>query len=89
MNQSILFPDRQHWDEERAAVCFPAQQAGALIECVVSQAVLESYAQQSITSCQHAIELFEQWRFDLEEQAESLIEDEMFNSRGEIELNQE
>jgi len=36
MNQSILFPDIQDWDEENQSITFPAQQSGALIECVMS-----------------------------------------------------
>lgn len=36
MNQDILFADIQTWDAKRQAVSFPAQQAGALIDCWVS-----------------------------------------------------
>ncbi|MBR7539158.1 DUF1488 family protein, partial [Mycobacterium tuberculosis] len=28
MNQAIQFPDREHWDEQRQAVCFPALVSG-------------------------------------------------------------
>ena len=31
MNQSILFPDMQSWDEASQSVNFAAQQSGALI----------------------------------------------------------
>lgn len=41
MNQSILFPDLQHWDEAKQAVVFFAQQNGALIECLVARQVLQ------------------------------------------------
>ncbi|MDG2932494.1 DUF1488 family protein, partial [Vibrio parahaemolyticus] len=37
MNQSILFPDIQSWDEVSQSVNFSAQQSGALIECFVTK----------------------------------------------------
>lgn len=37
MNQSILFPDMQSWDEVSQSVNFAAQQSGALIECFVTK----------------------------------------------------
>lgn len=84
MNQSILFPDRQHWDEELQAVVFPAQQAGALIECLVSADKLMQLSGQTIKDAQHAIELFDALRFELEDLAEEQIEDEAFNAQGQI-----
>lgn len=84
MNQSILFPDIQSWNEELEAIVFPAQQSGALIECVVGQAMLEHLAGISITTPQQAVEVFEQYRFDIEELAEEQIEEEQFNELGQI-----
>ncbi|RJX66689.1 DUF1488 domain-containing protein [Vibrio sinensis] len=84
MNQSILFPDIQSWDEELEAVVFPAQQSGALIECLVGQSVLEHLSGRSIMTPQQAVEVFEQYRFDIEELAEEQIEDEQFNASGQI-----
>jgi len=86
MNQSILFPDIQLWDEDQQAVLFSAQQAGALIQCLVSKAELESLSGQAVANEQQAIEVFSQYRFDLEELAEQLIENEEFNSQGWIEV---
>ncbi|WP_047049368.1 DUF1488 domain-containing protein [Vibrio mexicanus] len=82
MNQSILFPDMQSWDEGKQAVMFPAQQSGALIECVVGVDKLAELVGHSVEGKEAALNAFEQCRFDLEELAEELIEDEMFNSNG-------
>lgn len=86
MNQSILFPDMQTWNEELQAVVFPAQQAGALIECVVSLAELSRLAAQPIDGEQQALTIFQTLRFDLEEIAEALIEEEDYNQRGQIDV---
>lgn len=86
MNQSILFPDVQNWDEERQAVVFPAQQSGALIECVVAASELAKLSGQPVCGAQQAVDAFTRLRFDLEELAEALIEDEEFNPFGQIEI---
>lgn len=86
MNQSILFPDLQTWDEQNRTMTFPAQQSGALIECIVSQEELEKASGQSISDAQQAQDLFAQYRFELEELAEQLIEDEEFNADGKVEV---
>lgn len=86
MNQSILFPDRQEWHAELKAVTFPAQQSGALIECIVSVEELMKLSGMAIDSQQEALTAFASVRFDLEELAEELIEDEAFNQFGQIEV---
>lgn len=86
MNQSILFPDMQTWDEDKQAVLFPAQQSGALIQCLVSISELKQLSGQDIENEQQALEVFSQYRLDLEELAEELIEEEEFNSEGNIEV---
>ena len=86
MNQSILFPDIQTWNEELNAVTFPAQQSGALIECVASVSYLSQLSERTINGAQQALDVFEQNRFEIEEQAEQLIEDEEYNAQGMIEL---
>ncbi len=84
MNQSILFPDMQSWDEEKQVVIFPAQSQGALIECVVSKCYLERLHGSELKDEKAILSAFVQLRFDLEEEAETLIEDEMFSSSGQI-----
>ena len=65
---------------------FPAQQSGALIECIVTKNALEKLSGQIIADGQQALRIFNQYRFDLEELAEGLIEDEEFNYRCQIEI---
>ncbi len=84
MNQSILFPDMQSWDEPSQSVRFPAQQSGALIECYVTKQKLVKMSGSDIKSEQQALEAFVACRFDLEDIAEELIEDEAFNEEGHI-----
>ena len=84
MNQSILFPDIQSWDEVSQSVNFSAQQSGALIECFVTNQKLEKLSGSLIETEQAAIKVFTDYRFDLEEMAEELIEDEAFNEEGHI-----
>ena len=84
MNQSILFPDMQSWDEASQSVNFVAQQSGALIECYVTKQKLEKLRGTLIETEQAAIKVFTDYRFDLEEIAEELIEDEAFDEEGHI-----
>lgn len=84
MNQSILFPDIQSWDEASQSIHFPAQQSGALIECYVTKQQLSKMSGLDIEDEQKAVEAFLVLRFDLEEMAEELIEDEAFNEEGHI-----
>ena len=89
MNQSILFPDLQHWDEEQQVVVFFAQQNGALIECIISLSALEELAETPLAEPSEIMNTFSQWRFDLEESAEQAIDEERFNASGQIVLTRE
>ncbi|KIP65286.1 MULTISPECIES: DUF1488 domain-containing protein [Vibrio] len=84
MNQSILFPDMQSWDEASQSVNFAAQQSGALIECYVTKQKLVKLSGSLIETEQAAIKVFTDYRFDLEEIAEELIEEEAFSEEGHI-----
>jgi hypothetical protein len=84
MNQSILFPDIQSWKESSQSVNFPAQQFGALIECYVTKQKLAEISGAVVECEQQAIAAFIACRFDLEEIAEALIEDEAFDEEGRI-----
>ncbi len=84
MNQSILFPDLQSWDESSQSVKFPAQHSGALIECYVTKQKLVKMTGSDVEGEQQAIAAFIACRFDLEEIAEELIEDEAFDKEGHI-----
>jgi hypothetical protein len=87
MNQSILFNDQQTWAEDKRAVIFVAQQSGHLIECIVFVSYLEVLAQQPINDKEAAYKAFAEYRFDLEELAEELIDGEEFNQLGQIEIS--
>lgn len=84
MNQDIIFADIQSWDNDKQAVNFPAQQAGALISCWVSLQWLQQQTAQELTTESDILAVFSANRFDLEELAEELIEDEAFDSEGHI-----
>jgi hypothetical protein len=86
MNQSILFPNNETWNESLQQVEFPAQSMGALITCVVPLDVLERVSGITLHDSDSALEQFCQYRFDIEELAEEQIEDENFNSEGQVVL---
>ncbi|MDR9827092.1 DUF1488 domain-containing protein [Vibrio sp. FNV 38] len=86
MNQSILFPDIQVWDEEQQQVRFPVQQGGALIECVISLSRLQQISSRSLVTENDALDAFSHARFDIEDWVEGLIEDEEFNQHGQVDL---
>ncbi|GLT13352.1 DUF1488 domain-containing protein [Vibrio algivorus] len=85
MNQNILFVDRYEWDCERQAVVFQAQQAGQLIDCIVSLGLLSQLDNANVSK-ENALAVFERVRFDLEDIAEQAIEKEEFSPTGEIVL---
>lgn len=84
MNQDILFSDIQTWDAVRAAVNFPAQQGGALISCWVSFNWLQHHTGKALNNEADILAEFSACRFDIEELAEVMIEDESFDDNGDI-----
>lgn len=69
MNQLIQFPDREEWDDVSEVVRFPVLVSGLLAECTISQALLfQRYGKQET-----ALVLFQQSRWDIEEEFEALI----------------
>ncbi|RQW61297.1 DUF1488 domain-containing protein [Vibrio viridaestus] len=86
MNQSILFPDIQNFDSENQLVIFSAQSQGALIECTVSVEYLGKLSDKALSGDDSVLNAFEQHRFDLEELAEDMIEDDLFSPDGRIEI---
>lgn len=66
---------------------FVGQQSGNLIECLVSADYLENLSQLQIDDEVMALKVFSEYRFDLEDLAEELIEAEEFNQLGQIEIN--
>ncbi|WP_028024395.1 DUF1488 family protein [Enterovibrio calviensis] len=84
MNQSIIFPDHQDIDKDKHAVCFHAQQSGALIVCYVSIDDISKRHKCALEEDEAILSAFDQHRFDFEDLAEVAIEEESFNDQGEI-----
>ncbi|EKY3120848.1 DUF1488 domain-containing protein [Cronobacter turicensis] len=80
MNQAIQFPDREHWDEQRQAVCFPALVSGMVLTCAIPRSVLA--ARFSGESPDEWVAAFRQYRWDLEEEAEQLIAAQEEDNQG-------
>ncbi len=80
MNQAIQFPDREHWDEQRQAVCFPALVNGLVLTCAIPQSVL--VARFSGESSDEWLAAFREHRWDLEEDAEQLIAAQQEDDQG-------
>ncbi len=89
MNQSILFPDLQDWDQSSQMIIFPAQQQGMNIECRIGIAKLAALSETNLITTDQdiatkALAVFETYRFDIEEKVEVLIEQELFDEFGRI-----
>ena len=72
MNQAIQFVDRYTYIVERKAIQFEAIVSGLIVYCFIEHdgQQVETYLNQN--------------KFDLEDQATELIEDEEYNELGEI-----
>ncbi|KXU79589.1 MULTISPECIES: DUF1488 domain-containing protein [Aeromonas] len=86
MNQGILFPDLMEWQAQEQRVHFPAQQMGALINCYISRRRLEKMTGLVLTKEGDIVRAFESVRFDIEDIAEKLIEEQEFGEDGAIYL---
>ena len=80
MNQAVQFIDRLEFREPDHQLVFFAQVSGMLVECVIAISKLK------LTDESHATDYFEKYRFEYEERAEQLIEEESYNSAGQIEV---
>lgn len=86
MNQGILFPDLMEWQAQEMRVHFPAQQMGALINCYISLRRLEKMTGLALSREDDILRAFESGRFDIEDFAEKLIEEQSFAEDGAIYL---
>lgn len=77
MNQAIQFPDREHWDESKQAVCFPALVNGMQLMCAIKGETL-SHRFGNATP----LAMFRENRWDLEEEASDLIRDQREDDQG-------
>jgi len=81
MNQAIQFIDRLEYREPIHQLVFFAQVNGMLVECVIAVKAL------NLKDESHVTRYFEKYQFDFEERAEQLIEEESYNSAGQIEVS--
>ncbi|WP_439214592.1 DUF1488 domain-containing protein [Duffyella gerundensis] len=78
MNQAIQFPDREEWNREIDAMCFPALVNGISLTCAISASELQHrYGNEHL-----ADKLFSAHRWDLEEEAQTLIEQQKDDDQG-------
>jgi hypothetical protein len=80
VNQAIQFIDRVEFDEQKQRLTFYAQVSGLIVECHINTNSL------MLEDATMAKEYFETLRFDYEDLAEQLIDDEEYNSAGQIEI---
>ncbi|WP_421153515.1 DUF1488 domain-containing protein [Aeromonas dhakensis] len=86
MNQGILFPELADWQPHEQRIHFSAQQMGALVDCYISRRRLEKMTGLSLAREEDILRAFESVRFDIEEMAEKLIEEQEFAEDGAIYL---
>jgi len=80
VNQAILFPDRETWDEVQRCICFPVLVGGFQLNCALSA---ESLAHRFGGDAPEVwLESFRQNRWDLEEEAEQAIRDMQEDNQG-------
>jgi len=76
MNQAIQFPDREEWDADKEAICFPALVNGMMLTCAISAGALKQRFGQG-----EAMALFTVHRWDIEDEAEAAIADDAFDDQ--------
>lgn len=85
MNQAILFPDREEWDEEKQCIYFPALVGGFQVNCALSaESLVRRFGGDTPFSW---LESFRLHRWDLEEEAEQAINDQQEDDQGWIWLS--
>lgn len=80
MNQAIQFPDREEWNAQRGAVCFPVLVNGMQLTCAIKGEVLANrYGGDTV---EQWLAVFCEHRWDLEEEAEVLIQSQQEDDHG-------
>ncbi|OSN08574.1 hypothetical protein AU512_13595 [Lonsdalea iberica] len=80
MNQSIQFPDIEAWDEGTQAIRFPVQVNGFQRECVLRAASIQQ--RFGGANREEWLHLFLSNRWDLEEEFESLVVNDVEDADG-------
>tara|TARA_R110001583_G_scaffold2536_10_gene18293 strand:+ start:14050 stop:14352 length:303 start_codon:yes stop_codon:yes gene_type:complete len=93
MNQAIIFSDNEQYNIDSQQVEFQAQSQGALISCVISLNHLQKLNHQTDITCGQlinvettALTLFDNARFDIEDLAEEMINQQAFSEDGKVYL---
>ncbi|WP_202308120.1 DUF1488 family protein [Dryocola clanedunensis] len=80
MNQPIQFPDREEWDVQRCAICFPALVNGFQVNCAIAgETVASRFGGDGV---EQWLASFRLHRWDLEEEVQDLIHDEQEDDQG-------
>lgn len=100
MNQAIIFTDNEHYNNALQQIEFQAQSQGALISCIISLANVKKLNEQTESLDQslsnidvnnmneeQALALFEHVRFDIEDLAEAMINQQAFSDDEKIYLS--
>ncbi|HFZ8996861.1 TPA: DUF1488 domain-containing protein [Citrobacter freundii] len=85
MNQAIQFPDREEWNAEMNAVLFPALVNGMQLTCVINGEILALRFGGNTT--ERWLADFREHRWDLEEEAEALIQSQQEDDQGRVWLS--
>jgi len=82
VNQAIQFPDREEWDAKEQAILFPALVNGMQLMCVIKgDVLLRRFGGDS------PLRAFMENRWDLEEEASDLINDQQEDNQGRVWLS--
>jgi hypothetical protein len=80
VNQAVLFPDSESWDETLQCICFPALVSGFQVNCALSA---ESLAHRFGGDAPvQWLASFRLHRWDLEEDAEQAIREQKEDGQG-------
>lgn len=78
MNQAIIFNDDVQYLSNENALQFSAMVAGSTVMCIVNMGCFSELSEETPLS------YFNKFKFDYEDLAEQLIEEERFNNEGQI-----
>lgn len=80
MNQAIQFPDREEWRADINAVCFPVLVNGMQLMCAINAEVIAR--RFGGEEPKQWLVLFDENRWDLEEEASDLIREQREDNQG-------
>lgn len=78
MNQAVQFPDWEEWNREIEAICFPVLVNGMSLTCAIHIHELK----RRFGNEHQPVEIFQTHRWDLEDEAQALIEKEQDDDQG-------